>query len=227
MSSDSINNFVLEVNSGVLEGEHKNKLSEKEQGVILHEVETSKIQEGCVDCFLENNMLRRFVLKGKKMGVISEETIVTLLNGEFHSFNDEPAYVIILDVVQQEKWFENGVNYRAGDKYSSTLSMEDSIVLNYTKKDGSVGRDNDKPSMVTMRKSTGEVLSESWFGDNVQKHRVSGPASIDYKNGRVIKEEYFIHGEVLDKQEWLSNELVQEYYRSARNINSIVTDVSL
>lgn len=89
-------------------------------------------------------------------------------------------------------------------------------------------RDGDLPSIVWFYPN-GVVNREEWFG-KFGWHRVSGPALIAYdEKGKAQGCVYSLDGVEVEKDDWLRDSRVIEYYRKLKNHNSgvIVSDVSL
>ncbi len=105
--------------------------------------------------------------------------------------------------VRQEVYRKYGKIQRDGDKPSviSYWSFANPVVVQHESYyiNGRWNRINDQPSTITYD-SKGNVIMRCWHRDG-EKHRLGGPAQIDYylKSGRV-KKRWIVNGNLLDRR---------------------------
>lgn len=90
-------------------------------------------------------------------------------------------------------------------------------------------RENDLPFRINYYENGG-IQGKTWYDENGDCHRVSGPAYIDHNtNGIISCEEYYLAGVFMSKNDWLKDSRVINHSRKTKNKTkgNLISDVSL
>jgi antitoxin component YwqK of YwqJK toxin-antitoxin module len=121
---------------------------------------------------------------------------------ELHRDNDLPACFQYFESgnVCSKIWYKNGQISRDGDKPSMKIYLDIYSKISNSKywhKNGILHRDNDLPAKI-MTDNEGHVDYEMWY-QNGELHRPIGPAFIEYSKNKIIKENYYLNGALVEK----------------------------
>jgi antitoxin component YwqK of YwqJK toxin-antitoxin module len=119
-----------------------------------------------------------------------------------HRDGDLPASIEYYNdkTISIEKWYQNGEIHRDEDQPGSILYYKNGKINTKTwYKNGKRYRDNNLPNCINYN-NAGYVTWEKWYQDNKLHRPVkNGPARIEYKNNKLVREYYYLDGKLVEK----------------------------
>lgn len=133
-------------------------------GQILNKLNLAKNEENNV----KKNDIKEIIEYFEDKPEIINKGIYINSNGELHSINDEPAYIVLNEkgVIIERQWFKNAMLHR----------------------------DNDKPALI-IYDNKGVKMLEQWY-QNGKLHRDGNPAYMNYFLGTVNIKKWYQNGEL-------------------------------
>jgi antitoxin component YwqK of YwqJK toxin-antitoxin module len=146
------------------------------------------------------NIIVTKIRKTYKNGIIIEEKYLNDKD-EFYRDDDLPARITYFESgrVNSYTWYKNNVISRNDNPaFIEYFDVDGDIIRRKTwYKNGNVHR-NENLSAYVRYDINGNIKCEQWY-QNGKLHRTDGPAFVDYEENKIIKEEYYSNGIIVEK----------------------------